>query len=123
VKRASLTGRAAELVKGKDHFDRQREAIAKRHEADRMNQHRDLEALKERQFKIAQDTRLRQVQERKAIFDRHRDERRALARKLEAELPRQIEARKQAFNKAAELEQTHKRDRAQERGQDPELNR
>jgi hypothetical protein len=116
VKRAGLTGRAAELVKGKDHFDRQRAEIGKRHEADRMKQHRDLEALKERQFKIAQETRLRQVQERKAIFDRHRDERRVFARKLEAELPRQIEARKQAFNKAAELEQTHKRDRAQERG-------
>jgi hypothetical protein len=63
------------------------------------------------------------VQERKAIFDKHRDERRDPTKTQEADRPRQIEDRRQAFNKAAEIEQTHKRDRAQERGQGPELNR
>jgi hypothetical protein len=123
VKRASLTGRAVELAKGKDHYDRQRAEIGKRHEADRMKQHRDLEALKERQFKIAQDTRLRQAQERKAIFDKHRDERRDLTKTQEADRPRQIEDRKQAFNKAAELQQTHKQERTQEQARDARLSR
>jgi len=123
VKRGSLPGRAAELLKGRKHFDAQREDIAKRHETERMTKHRDLEALKERQSEIAQATRLRQVHERKAIFDRHRDERRDFARTQEAERPRQIEDRKQAFTKAAEIEQTHKRERAQERAQGPKLSR
>ena len=50
VKRRSLTGRAAELVKGKAHFDGRREEMQKKFESDRLHKHRDLEALKERQF-------------------------------------------------------------------------
>ncbi len=117
VRRGSLMGRAAELLKGGRHFDREREDIIKRHESDRLKQHRDLEALKERQFTIAQQTRLRQAHERKAIYDRHLDERRDLGKTQESSRPRQIEDRKQAFAKAAEIAQAHKHERAQERGQ------
>lgn len=123
VKRRSLTGRATELVKGSAHFEKQRAGIVNRHEAERMKSHRDLEAFKERHFTAAQDMRLRQARERKAIFDKHRDERRDFTRTQEAERPRQIEQRKQAFNKAAEIERSHSQERAKERGQDRALSR
>lgn len=117
VKRRSLTGRATELVKGSRHFEKQRADIVNSHEAERMKWHRDLEGFKERHFTKSQDMRLKQARERKEIFDKHRDERREFARTQEAARPRMIEDRKQAFNRAAEIERSHKQERTQEREQ------
>jgi hypothetical protein len=64
-------------------------------------------------------TRQRQVQDRKAIFDKHRDERRDLTKAQEADYDRQLGERLRATGKAAEIEQ----EQARERGQGHELNR
>ena len=69
VQRGSLIGRSVALIKGKAHYDRKADAIAERCEATRMSKHRELEALKERQFSAAQQARLRQAHERKGIFE------------------------------------------------------
>ena len=65
--RESLMGRAVTFFKGEAHYAREAEAIVDRCEAERMATHRDLEALKERQFAAAQQSRLRQAQERKGL--------------------------------------------------------
>ena len=78
-RRESLIGRAVTLVKGDTHYARKADAIVDRCEAERIVKHRDLEALKERQFAAAQQARLRQAQERKAIAELHRMERQQLA--------------------------------------------
>ena len=79
ARRESLIGRAVTLVKGEAHYARKADAIVDRCEAERITKHRDLEALKERQFAAAQQARMRQAQERKAIFELHRMERQQLA--------------------------------------------
>ena len=79
ARRESLIGRAVTLFKGEAHYAREAEAIVDRCEAERMAKHRDLEALKERQFAAAQQARLRQAQERKGIVELHRMERQQLA--------------------------------------------
>jgi hypothetical protein len=75
VKRRSLAGRATELVKGKAHFDGRREEMQKKFESDRLHKHRDLEALKERQFTAQQEQRIRQAKERLAMIHTHREAR------------------------------------------------
>jgi hypothetical protein len=74
VRRESLVSRTVTLLKGNDHYKREAEAIVERWESERIVQHRDLEALKERQFLAAQQARLRHAQERKGIFELHRME-------------------------------------------------
>jgi hypothetical protein len=69
VKRASLTGRAAQLIKGKAHFDGRREEMQKKFESYRLHKHRDLEALKERQFTAQQEQRLKHARERLSRAD------------------------------------------------------
>ena len=83
ARRESLIGRAVTLVKGEAHYARKADAIVDRCEAERIVQHRNLEALKERQFAAAQQARMRQAQERKAIFELHRMERQQLAQAQE----------------------------------------
>jgi hypothetical protein len=71
ARRGSLIGRPVSLFKGGARHDREAEAIAERYERERMSKHRNLEALKERQFAATQQARLRQAQEGKAIFELH----------------------------------------------------
>ena len=74
--------------------------------------HRDLEALKERQFAAAQQSRLRQAQERKGIAELHRMERQQLVQAHERSRGQEIGVSQRAFERAAErkeqtLEQAH----------------
>jgi hypothetical protein len=82
-----------------------------------MRRHRDLEALKDRQFTTAQDTRLRQAGERKLIFELHRAERRQIAQAHERDRPRQIEAHQRSFERAAQ-QQAREKERTQEHAQE-----
>ena len=50
ARRGSLVGRAVALVRGGKRHDHDAEAISEHYERERMSKHRDLEALKERQF-------------------------------------------------------------------------
>ena len=63
-------------------------------------QHRDLEALKERQFAAAQQSRLRQAQERKGIAELHRMERQQLVQAHERSRGREIGVSQRAFERA-----------------------
>jgi hypothetical protein len=110
--RESLIGRAVTFFKGEAHYARQAEAIVDRCEAERMATHRNLEALKERQFAAAQQARLRQGQERKGIAELHRMERQQLGQAQEGSRGREIGVSQRAFERAADrkqqtLEQAH----------------
>ena len=110
--RESLMGRAVTFFKGEAHYAREAEAIVDRCEAERMATHRDLEALKERQFAAAQQSRLRQAQERKGIAELHRMERQQLAQAHDRSRGREIGVSQRAFERVAErkeptLEQAH----------------
>ena len=110
--RESLVGRAVTFFKGEAHYARQAEAIVDRCESERIVKHRDLEALKERQFAAAQQARLRQGQERKGIFELHRMERQQLVQAHERSRGREIGVSQRAFERAADrkqqtLEQAH----------------
>jgi hypothetical protein len=110
--RESLVGRAVTFVKGPAHYAREAEAIVNRCEAERMARHRDLEALKERQFGAAQQSRLRQAQERKGIAELHRMERQQLVQAHDRSRGREIGVSQRAFERAADrkqqtLEQAH----------------
>jgi hypothetical protein len=105
-------GRAVTFFKGEAHYAREAEAIVDRCEADRIVKHRDLEALKERQFAAAQQSRLRQAQERKGIAELHRMERQQLGQAQERSRGREIGISQRAFERVAErkeqtLEQAH----------------
>jgi hypothetical protein len=110
--RESLIGRAVTFFKGEAHYAREAEAIVDRCEAERIVKHRDLEALKERQFAAAQQSRLRQAQERKGIAELHRMERQQLGQAQEGSRGREIGVSQRAFERAADrkeqtLEQAH----------------
>ena len=119
TRRGTWQGRAAEFLKGRQHFDARREDIVKRHEDDRAARRGDLAAVKQRHEESLRDTRRRQAQERKALFEKHRDERHELTKAQEADYDRQLGERLRVIAKAAELEQPRK----QEREQDSELSR
>jgi hypothetical protein len=110
--RESLIGRAVTFVKGPAHHAREAEAIVNRCEAERMVRHRDLEALKERQFGAAQQSRLRQAQERKGIAELHRMERQQLVQAQQRSRGSEIGVSQRAFERSADrkqqtLEQVH----------------
>jgi hypothetical protein len=110
--RESLVGRAVTLFKGEAHYAREADAIVDRCEAERMATHRDLEALKERQFAAAQQARMRHAQERKGIFELHRMERQQLVQGQERSRGQEIGISQRAFERAADrkhqtLEQAH----------------
>jgi hypothetical protein len=110
--RESLIGRAVTFVKGHAHYAREAEAIVNRCEAERIVQHRNLEALKERQFGAAQQSRLRQAQERKGIAELHRMERQQLVQAQQRSRGSEIGVSQRAFERAADrkqqtLEQAH----------------
>ncbi len=117
ARRESLIGRAVTLVKGEAHYARQADAIAERCEGERIVQHRDLEALKERQFAAAQQARTRQAQERKAIFELHRMERQQLAQAHDRNRGLEIGASQRTFERAAQRkEQTQEQGHGWSRG-------
>jgi hypothetical protein len=110
--RESLVGRAVTFFKGEAHYAREAEAVVDRCEAERMATHRDLEALKERQFAAAQQTRLRHAQERKGIAELHRMERQQLGQAQDRNRGQEIGVSQRAFERAADrkqqtLEQAH----------------
>jgi hypothetical protein len=110
--RESLIGRAVTFVKGHAHYAREAEAIVDRCEAERVVQHRNLEALKERQFGAAQQARLRQGQERKGIAELHRMERQQLVQAQQRSRGSEIGVSQRAFERSADrkqqtLEQVH----------------
>jgi len=112
TRRESLIGRAVTLFKGDAHYARKADAIVDRCEAERMVKHRDLEALKERQFAAAQQARMRHAQERKGIFELHRMERQQLVQAQERSRGSEIGVSQRAFERAADrkqqtLEQAH----------------
>jgi hypothetical protein len=121
TKRASLTGRAVELVKGKAHFDSRREEVGKKFESDRLHKHRDLEALKERQFTAQQEQRLKHAGERLGMMKTHRQHRDETQQQHERDRPRLVGERQRAVERNAEIERGHKQERTKERG--PELSR
>jgi hypothetical protein len=100
--RESLIGRAVTFFKGGAHYAREAEAIVDRCEAERMATHRDLEALKERQFAAAQQARMRHAQERKGIAELHRMERQQLGRAQEGSRGQQIGVSQRAFERATD---------------------
>jgi hypothetical protein len=104
--RESLIGRAVTFFKGEAHYAREAEAVVDRCEAERMATHRDLEALKERQFAAAQQARMRHAQERKGIFELHRMERQQLGQAHERSREREIGVSHRAFERAARKPQT-----------------
>ena len=99
--RESLIGRAVTFFKGEAHYAREAEGIVDRCEAERMAAHRNLEALKERQFAAAQEARMRHAQERKGIFELHRLERQQLGQAHERSREREIGVSQRAFERAA----------------------
>jgi hypothetical protein len=109
--RKSLIGRAVTFFKGEAHYAREADAIVDRYEADRMAAHRDLEALKERQFAATQEARMRHAQERKGIAELHRMERQQLGQAHERSREREIGVSQRAFERAARkpptLEEAH----------------
>lgn len=111
-RRCGLAGRVAELIPGRRaENDRQREEMKRGYEIARQGQHRDYEAVRERQFKMAQRGRLQQAQERKALMELHRDERGAFGRTQANDRPRLIEDRSRVIDRV---------DRAQERERERE---
>jgi hypothetical protein len=115
--RESLVGRAVTFFKGEAHYAREANAIVERCEAERLAAHRDLEALKERQFGAAQQSRLRQAQERKGIAELHRMERQQLAQAHDRSRGREIGVSQRAFERAADRkEQTQEERRGWYRG-------
>ena len=72
-----------------------------------MAAHRDLEALKERQFAAAQQARMRHAQERKGIFELHRMERQQLVQAHERSRGREIGVSQRAFERAAHENSQH----------------
>jgi hypothetical protein len=100
--RESLMGRAVTFFKGEAHYAREADSIVDRSEAERIGKHRDLEALKERQFAAAQQSRLRQAQERKGIAELHRMERQQLVQAQERSRGREIGVSQRAFERAAD---------------------
>jgi len=121
VKRRSLTGRAAELVRGKAHFDGRREEMQKKFESDRLHKHRDLEALKERQFTAQQEQRLKHARERLDMMKTHRQHRDETRQQQDRDRPRLVAERQRAVERNAEIERGHKQEQTRERG--PELSR
>jgi hypothetical protein len=117
VKRRSLTGRATELVKGKAHFDGRREEMQKKFESDRLHKHRDLEALKERQFTAQQEQRIRQAKERLAMIHTHREARDQTQQQHDRDRPRLVAERQNAIARNAEIERGHKQEQTREKGQ------
>ncbi len=110
--RESLIGRAVTFFKGETHYAREAEGIVDRCEAQRMVAHRDLEALKERQFAAAQQARMRHAQERKGIFELHRMERQQLTQAHDRNRGQEVGVSQRAFERAADrkqqtLEQAH----------------
>lgn len=105
VQRGSLVGRSVAFIKGKAHYDRKADAITERCEATRMSKHRELEALKERQFSAAQQARLRQAHERKGMFEFHRLDRQQLAQAHDRGREAQVSAHERAFVRAARREE------------------
>jgi hypothetical protein len=121
VKRASLTGRAVELVKGKAHFEGRREEVQNKFESDRLHKHRDLEALKERQFTAQQEQRLKHARERLDMMKTHRQHRDETQQQHDRDRPRLVGERQNAVARNAEIERGHKQEQKRERG--PELSR
>ena len=112
--RRSLTGRVVGIMKGPGHYERQEKAITERHEADRMQKHRDHEALKERLFTNTHTAYRRQAMERKEIADRHRTEVKQL-HDVQAKLrPLEIERREKAMILAPNVDRARQPDRKQE---------
>lgn len=110
-RRRGLAGRIAECVPGKRvENDRQREQITKGFEAERLTKHRDYEALKERQFEVAQRGRLQQAQERKALMELHRDDRTNMQQDHAKDRPGLVERRTRVLDRV-DREQAHERDR------------
>jgi hypothetical protein len=105
ARRGSLIGRSVALVRGSSHYDRKAETITEHCETLRMSKHRDLEALKERQFAAAQQARLRQAHERKGIFEFHRLERQQLSQAHDRGREAQVNAYERAFTRAAQREE------------------
>ena len=116
MKRRSLTGRAAELVKGKAHFDGRREEMQKKFESDRLHKHRDLEALKERQFTAQQEQRLKHARERLDMMKTHRQHRDETQQQQDRDRPRLVAERQKAVERNAEIERGHKQEQTKERG-------
>ena len=104
--RESLVGRTVTFFKGEAHYAREAEGIVDRCEAGRVAAHRNLEALKERQFAAAQQARMRHAQERKGIFELHRMERQQLGQAHEHSREREIGVSQRAFERAARQPQT-----------------
>ncbi|TXM96957.1 hypothetical protein FV242_32730 [Methylobacterium sp. WL64] len=112
--RGSIAGRVASIVRP-GHFAQQEKTIKDRHEADRMQKHRDHEAFKERQSENAQKARLRQVQERKWQMELHRFESIAQRHAQQTNRAALVEERRCDFTRATQREQT--REQSQDRDQ------
>jgi colicin import membrane protein len=109
--RESLIGRAVTFFKGEAHYAREADSVVERCEVERMAAHRNLETLKERQFAAAQQSRLRQAQERKGIAELHRMERQQLAQSHDRSREREIGVSQRTFERVAERKDQTQEDR------------
>lgn len=122
AKRGGAAGWIAEKAKGKAHYDAERQKLVDRFEAERMKKHRDYEALKERQFTAAQNTRIRQGQDRRRFFEGIRADRLDLKQQQDTLRPGQVEERTATLAKTRERpEQGHARPQGHERGHSHEF--
>lgn len=121
ARRNSLQGRIVRLFR-RGHYARQEEAARQLFEARRMDQHRRLEATKERQFQAETKARDRHIRETDAARARQAKEREDLAQWQEAQRERLTKARERSLADARlreasrELSQERPHGRAIERG-------
>ncbi|MCW6512306.1 hypothetical protein [Lichenifustis flavocetrariae] len=108
-RRAGLTGWLGERIPGRrQENDRLRADLARGFEAERLTKHRDLEALKERQFNVAQTARLEQAKERKDMMTGHHADRTKLQDRQMTDRPLQIERQARVMERVRDMEVTRK---------------
>jgi len=116
AKRRSLAGRAAELVKGKEHFETERAILIDNFQTDRRHLHDALRAVPGNFLAAVSEQRRRHVRERLAMMQTHRQARLETQQQHERERPRLVAERLQSVERNAEIERGHKHDRTKERG-------
>lgn len=116
-RRKGLAGRAAELIPGRRAAnDEKRAGMVRGYEAERLAEHRDLEALKVKQHDKEQKTRLAYFRELKDMQGQHRDDRAELRQDQADARSGLVEDRARAIERADRaLEQQHEHQREEQR--------
>jgi hypothetical protein len=107
AKRKSLAGRAAELVKGKEHFDTERAILIDNFQTDRRHLHDGLRAVPGNFLAVVSEQHRRHVRERLAMMQTHRQARLETQQQHERDRPRLVAERLQAVERNAQIERGH----------------